>query len=127
MRSPEFVPWIQANYEAAKTIKVRRIFIVPRALRSDPVLKSLALEMQQNLVDVYICDTEELRDEMLEDFSIYDERHVIYIDRTGGGPWVAGYTADPVARRSDSWDRVNKYRTLFDIMKKKAKPFSRMA
>jgi hypothetical protein len=127
LRSPEFVPWIQANYEAAKTIKVTRIFIVPRALRSDPVLKDLALEMQQHKVDVYICETEELRYEMLEDFSIYDERHVIYIDRTGGGPWVAGYTADPIARRSDSWDRVNKYRTLFDIMKKKARPFNRVA
>ena len=121
LRSPEFAPWIQENYEAAKKIKVTRIFIVPRALRAEKVLCELVAEMQQNKVEVYVCDTEELRMEMLEDFSIYDERHVIYIDRTGGGPWVAGYTADPIARRSDSWDRVNKYRTLFDIIKKKAR------
>lgn len=127
LRAPEFVPWIQANYDAAKTIKVTRIFIVPRALRSEPILKDLAAEMKQEGVDVYICDTEELRDEMLEDFSIYDERHVIYIDRAGGGPWVTGYTADPIGRRSDSWDRVNKYRTLFDIIKTKARPYSRFA
>lgn len=121
LRSPEFGPWIQENYDAAKKIKVRRIFIVPRALRAERILCDLATEMQQNNVEVYMCDTEELRVEMLEDFSIYDERHVIYVDRAGGGPWVAGYTADPIARRSDSWDRVYKYRTLFDIIKKKAR------
>ncbi len=127
LRGPEFLPWIQANYEAAKKIKITRIFIVPRALRSEPILKDLAAEMKQELVDVYICETEELRDEMLEDFSIYDERHVIYIDRTGSSNWAPGYTADPIGRRSDSWDRINKYRTLFDIIKKKARPYSRIA
>jgi hypothetical protein len=125
LRSPEFVLWVQANYQAAETIKITRIFIVPRELRSDPTLKALATEMKTRGIDVYMCDAEDLRDEMLEDFSIYDERHVIYIDRTGGGPWVTGYTSDPIARRSDSWDRVNKYRTVFDIMKKKSRPFGR--
>ncbi len=119
LRSPSFIAWLKVNYEvAAKKVVITRIFILPRALRSNQILREVIQEMRQNEINVLICDAEDLSNECLEDFSIYDERHVIYIDRSGGGPWVG--KDDAMARRSDSWDRVNRYRTLFDIIKKRA-------
>jgi hypothetical protein len=85
--------------------------------------------MRHNDINVLVCDLEDLGKKFEEDFSIYDERHVIYIDRSGGGPWVPEdailrppdrWKKDIFARRSDSLDMVCKYRTLFNIIKKKA-------
>lgn len=125
LRSQDFRPWIEANYEAAKSITVTRIFLVPRALRSNPDLRQVIGEMRLHNVTVLVCESDDLSHEFFEDFSIYDERHVIYIDRSGGGPWVS--KDDVMARRSDSWDRVNRFRTLFDVVKKRALQNSRIA
>ncbi|HEX3940376.1 MAG TPA: hypothetical protein VHX11_02740 [Acidobacteriaceae bacterium] len=123
LRAPQFVPWLAANYEAAKHVKITRIFILPKALRSTPLLKEVIAEMRSNEVNVLLCDMEDLDKGYIEDFSIYDDRHVIYIDHDSAGPWVpVGYASkeNTVARRSDSRDRVNKYRIIFDILSKKA-------
>jgi hypothetical protein len=123
-RSSEFAPWLEANYAAADNIKITRIFILPRSLRANPTLKEVISEMRQRNINILVCDIEDLDEGCIEDFSLYDDRHVIYIDRSGGGAWIKPgdwrHKGDTEARRSDSRDRVTRYRTIFDIIYKKA-------
>lgn len=119
LKSEQFVSWIAANYAAVKRgVVITRIFLVPRALRKNQQLLDVIAEMQKSGVTVLICDWEGLEDRLREDFSLYDDEHVVYISREGGAWLDEDQTR---ARISDSMDRVRHFRGVFNTIKQRAK------
>jgi hypothetical protein len=119
LRSEPFVSWIDANYVAARRgVVITRIFLVPRALRGNQELLHVIGEMRQNNITVLICDWEGLEDRLREDFSLYDDEHVVYISR-GGGAWLD--EDQTRARISDSMERVRHFRGVFNTIKQRVK------
>jgi hypothetical protein len=74
--------------------------------------------MRQNNITVLICDWEGLEDRLREDFSLYDDEHVVYISR-GGGAWLD--EDQTRARISDSMERVRHFRGVFNTIKQRVK------
>lgn len=116
LREEIFVDWLAANYAAReRKIKITRIFIIPRVLRKDPLLIAVIQEMKSHGIDILICDMEKLEERYQEDFSIYDEKHVIYISHEGGGSWLN--VASTRARCSDDLDKVKSFRQIFEYVR----------
>jgi hypothetical protein len=117
--SDTFVAWLGANYAAiGRGVIITRIFIVPRALRKDPTLTSVIEDMRNHRINVMLCDLEALEERLHEDFSLYDDEHVVYISREGGSWLDEDQTR---ARISDSLDRVRQFRGVFNAIKQRAK------
>ena len=109
LERPVFQAWITANYEAVKRgIKIERIFIVGRENAGDAVLKRVTSAMVKNGITVRQCILESLDLAFQEDFSIYDDRHLIYITRTR-----SGWHEQAEARRTDNLVRIQIYRETF--------------
>lgn len=116
--SPDFLGWLEANYSAAKRgVEVCRILIVPRSLRRNTIVTKRIEEMRANGITVKLCDRESLESRFVEDFSLYDDKHVVYISRAGGG-WLEDETC---ARISDSLEHVQHYKNIFQTLQQRAR------
>ena len=119
MKSEQFAAWLSANYIAAKrNVQITRIFIVPRVMRANEDLLRKVGEMKENKIKVLVCSLEDLEDRLIEDFSLYDDEHVIYISREGGAWLDEDQTR---ARVSDSKERVKHFRAIFNTIKQRAR------
>jgi len=77
--------------------------------------------MQQQNIHVLLCDLEALEDRLIEDFSLYDDEHVVYVSREGGA-WLDEDRTR--ARISDSMERIRHFRGVFNTIKQRAKVFA---
>jgi hypothetical protein len=118
LRSEQFVSWIAANYAAAQRgVVINRVFILPRALRKNADLLAVVQEMRSKGLHISFCDREGLEPRFIEDFSLYDDRRVIYISREGG-PWLD--EDQTKARSCDCMDRVRHFRNIFNTVKQRS-------
>jgi hypothetical protein len=119
LKSEPFVAWLAANYAAAKRdVIITRIFLVTRALRENAELLKVVDEMRQNSITVLFCDLDGLEDRLREDFSLYDDEHVVYISREGGAWLEQDQTR---ARISDSIERVKHFRGVFNTIRQRVR------
>lgn len=110
-----FRKWLDANYKAVQRgIKIRRILIVPKKHYGHPILEKTGMEMQSKNVEVLICPLDGLRVRLQEDFSIYDEQNLVYMDKARIH-W-SGAQKQPLARHSENPEKIKYYRDIFSSL-----------
>lgn len=113
-----FKEWIQANYDAiGRNVTITRIFIVQRASYKHPVLQRVMNEMRSNKIDVRLCPLDDLREQLMEDFSIYDGKHLVYMDKARS--YWAG-AAQPLARSTENSEKIGDYQFTFGALDRRA-------
>jgi hypothetical protein len=114
-----FKKWILENYKAVERgVNIERIFVVPRDDISNKYLNDFMIEMKNKKVDVRLCLLEDLEPRYQEDFSIYDDKDLVYIYSSGGGPWIGGRTE---ARYTTDDTNIQRYKRIFDVIERKSK------
>jgi hypothetical protein len=120
--SSPFKDWLEENYSAAKRgVKIKRIFLIQRGEVHNPILKKCAGELKSHAIEVKYCILEDIGQALCKDFSIYDNKALVYISPTAGGAWKEERTE---ARYSCNQTNVQPYKELFIQLDRLAKPFS---
>jgi len=120
LESAPFQKWLDANYKAVQQgVKIVRIFIVRKEHYEHPILVQVIQKMQSNNIKVLKCQLESLRSWLQEDFSIYDEHHLVYIDKTRIS-WSPITKPEPLARHTENPQKIREYRDIFNALKSRA-------
>lgn len=115
LQNGAFQKWVEANYKAVQRgVKIRRIFIVPRVYYNHPILEQVKKQMQSNNIEVSMCRLDSLWARLQEDFSIYDEQHLVYMDKTR--IFWSGTQQEPLARRTENLEKIKDYRNIFSSL-----------
>jgi hypothetical protein len=119
-RDKIFREWLQANYAATvRGVRIKRILIVDRAHYRHPVLQHIKAEMRCNNIEVLLCPLDGLKEKLMEDFSIYDGQHLVYMDK-GRSYWSG--TAQPLARCTENIEKIEDYKVTFESLERRAEP-----
>jgi len=117
LQDESFSKWLEANYHARdRNVTIRRIFIARRADYGHRILQEVMREMRSKKVEVFLCPLDALKEQYWEDFSLYDDEHVVYMDRAR--IYWSG-KQKPLARRTENPDKIREYRYLFDLLIKR--------
>ena len=109
-----FQKWVEANYSAKERgVTIRRIFIVGRERYGHEILRQVMQEMREKKIEVLLCPLDALRERYKEDFSLYDDQHVVYMDRARS--YWSG-KQEPLARCTESRGKIGEYRDIFDSL-----------
>ena len=109
-----FRKWLEANYKARERgVNIRRIFIARRQDYHHKVLQEVIAEMRSKGIEVFLCPLDSLKPHQLEDFSLYDDRHVVYMDRAR--TYWSG-KQKPLARQTENPEKIHDYREIFDLL-----------
>ena len=117
-----FQEWLGRNYAAARgdgreRIRVRRIFMISREHKGNAALEQMMREIANGGVEVYYLFLDEISPAFHEDFSLYDDRDVIFVRYQGRGGWIP----ESEARHSRNPATIAAFRRIFDLAVERAK------
>lgn len=119
----EFQIWLKENYQAAKRgVLIDRIFLLQRVDVNNPIIIKVVKELKENNIKIRYIILEEIEKMLVEDFSIYDEKQLVYIYTSGKGPWVKSED-EAEARYSMDKELIAKYGAIFNALTIRAKDF----
>jgi hypothetical protein len=117
LRDDAFKEWIDASYAAAKRgVDIDRIFIVEKQHYHHKVLRDVISEMRAGDIKVSVCLLDGLREDFREDFSIYDGKHLVHMDRARSY-WSRN--DQPSARRTENTAKIEGYQYIFKALKRR--------
>jgi hypothetical protein len=119
-----FQAWLVRNYQAVnRGVTIDRIMLVSKDEILNTDLKEVVATMKDNKIRVRYCLLEDLEPKFKEDFSIYDDKQLVYICASSGGAWIPGEEKTE-ARHTTDEDIIENYQRIFKFLDKKAKEFS---
>jgi L-rhamnose mutarotase len=115
-----FRAWLEINYAAARgeggpTIRIRRLFLINRQYEHERVLQDTMEQMSGNGIEVYSVYLDEVGPDMHEDFSLYDDRDVMFRHQRRRS-WIS----ESGVSHSTEQKAVTAFRHLFDRLLKQA-------
>ncbi|MFI6958485.1 hypothetical protein ACIBJI_34075 [Nocardia sp. NPDC050408] len=111
LRDKVFKEWIGENYKAKKRkVEITRIFIVAETNYDHHVIREVREEMESNGIKVLLCPLDGLNRKFRKDFSIYDEKHLVYMDEAPSN-WSG--TGVAFARHTENSKWIDDYKYIF--------------
>ena len=121
LNSPEFKDWLGENFKAVRRgVAIRRIFLVQKNEIDNPILRSCVDQLKEHQIEVRYCFLEDTEPALIQDFSIYDEKNLVYISPSSGGAWREERTE---AKHSRNEARIRRYEEMFEELHRVSKSF----
>jgi hypothetical protein len=116
LKDDAFQAWLGANYEAvARKVTIRRIFIVRKADFHHEILAEVRRAMIDRGIQVETCRLDDLKPRLKEDFSIYDGKHLVYMDKSRSY-WSGSGAEETLARRTENPELLEIYGDTFSTL-----------
>jgi hypothetical protein len=119
-----FQEWLQENFNARKRgVSICRIFLLEEAEVDNEIIRRVAKQLKDNGITVKYVVLDYTDKSLFEDFSIYDDKYLVYINKSGKGPW-RGSENDAEARYSTDKELIENYKSIYSALSELAKDFA---
>lgn len=120
-----FQNWLKENFKArARGVEICRILLLPETELGNPIIQRVLKQLKDNGITVKYVTLEYTEKSLIEDFSIYDDKYLVYISSSGAGPWIRRGENDAEARYSSDKELIDSYNSIYTALFDRAKEFT---